>query len=250
MSDSILVQQSAAGYGYDAVAAHPAAAAARVVVALLRQRLTFGSVLDVGCGVGLWLREFQAQGVADVMGLDGAWVPSGNLVIPSLLFRVHDLTKSFRLQREFDLVVCLEVAEHLRADAGEVLIDSLVAHGSLILFSAAVPGQGGFLHVNEQPQDYWIERFRRRGFIAYDVLRPALWNHPQVPYYYAQNALVFARDPLPYPTEFIPTPIHPELHRRRTDPRTYPLGPVVRLLPHYARRVWLRLCRRGGNDSA
>jgi len=246
MSDASLVvsRQSADGYGYLDVAHHPPTAAARVVVRLLRSRLAFGSLLDVGCGVGLWIREYQAQGVSDVFGIDGPWVPRKNLVISPEQFRSHDLTTPFRLGRTFDLVMCLEVAEHLPAGSADVLLDSLVAHGGLILFSAAIPGQGGFEHVNEQLQDYWIERFRARGFTAYDALRPAIWNHPEVPYYYAQNALVFSRIPLPFPTEFISTPIHPELYRRRSDPKGYSLRAILRHLPFYQSRTVLAKKRR------
>lgn len=244
------LRETAAGFSYDGAGPHPTASAARAVVRLLQTRLTYASVLDVGCGIGVWLREFLAQGATEAAGLDGPWVPSERLVIPPSNFRVHDLGMPFRLGRRFELIVCLEVAEHLPAAAAETLLDSLAAHGDQIVFSAAVPGQGGFRHINEQWQEYWIERFRQRGFVAYDVLRAALWHHPDVPYYYAQNILVYSRRPLPYPDEFVPSPIHPELLRRRTDPRHYPLGPIVRLLPHYAGRGWRRLWRRNGASGS
>jgi SAM-dependent methyltransferase len=239
MSDPALLSvQSADGYGYNDIAHHPAAAAARVVVQLLRSRLTFTSVLDVGCGVGLWLSEYQTQGIADIYGLDGPWVPQDNLVIPADKIRNHDLTTPFKLDRQFDLVMCLEVAEHLPESAADGLLDSLTAHGGLILFSAAIPGQGGFQHVNEQFQDYWIKRFAARGFTAYDLLRPLIWNHPAVPYYYAQNALIFSRQPLPFPTEFMPNPVHPELYRRKCDPRNYSIKTIILHLPYYVIRYW------------
>jgi SAM-dependent methyltransferase len=237
-STNVVSLQSADGYGYRDLAHHPATAAARVVVKLLRERLSFSSVLDVGCGVGLWLNEYRTQGIEDVFGLDGPWVPQENLAIPRDRFRTHDLTQRFQLGRRFDLVMCLEVAEHLPAESADTLLDSLAAHGDLILFSAAIPGQGGFQHVNEQLQDYWIERFRRRGFTAYDVIRPVVWNHPEVPYYYAQNALVFSRKPLPFPTEFIPSPIHPEIFLRRNDPKNYSLRAILKNFPFYLRRFF------------
>jgi len=239
--------QSADGYGYRDLAHHPAIAAARVVVELLRSRLIFRSVLDVGCGVGLWLREYCTQGVEDVFGLDGPWVPKENLAIPAENFLTHDLTMPFQLGRQFDLVMCLEVAEHLPAASADVLLPGMAAHGGQIFFSAAIPGQGGFQHVNEQLQDYWIERFRAREFTAYDVIRPLIWNHPNVPYYYAQNALVFSRTPLPFPTEFIPSPIHPEIFRRRSDPRNYSLKAILKHAPFYLRRL-LKSGKRAETD--
>jgi SAM-dependent methyltransferase len=240
--------QSQEGYGYDDPSGHPAIQAARVVVRLLQERLKFTSVLDVGCGVGLWLREFVAVGVTDIQGVDGAWVPRERLAIPHQAFRAHDLSQPVRFGREFDLVLSLEVAEHIPAEASDRFLDTLVAHGPTVVFSAAIPGQGGFQHVNEQVQDYWIERFRARGYVAYDVIRPLIWNDPAVPYYYAQNMLVFSRTPLPFPTEFIPTPIHPELFRRRSDPKNYSLRAILRHLPSYVRRL-RQTVKRPGPDS-
>ena len=68
-----------------------------------------------------------------------------------------------RIGRRFDLVNCLEVAEHLDASRADSFVDDLCALGDVVVFSAAIPGQGGTHHVNEQFQSYWQERFRRNG---------------------------------------------------------------------------------------
>jgi 2-polyprenyl-3-methyl-5-hydroxy-6-metoxy-1,4-benzoquinol methylase len=75
------------------------------------------TVIDVGCGVGTWLAVLAENGVADVWGIDGDYVDRALLEIPEERFLPHDLTKPVRLERRFDLVLCLEVAEHLPADS-------------------------------------------------------------------------------------------------------------------------------------
>ena len=233
----------AAGYGYADTSAHPAGIAAKVIVPLIRKRLAFSSVLDVGCGVGFWLAEFKNCGATEIFGIDGDWVPTHRLVIPQDNFRVHDLTHPVDIGRQFDLVLSLEVAEHIPEACADGFVESLARHGDTVIFSAAIPGQGGFDHVNEQPQDYWIKKFEKLAFTAYDAIRPLIWPDETVPYYYAQNIIVFSRRQLSFPTEFITTPIHPELFRRRTDPRNYSLSVMARHFPHYAARLFKGLLR-------
>lgn len=237
-NSSVVSQQSADGYGYRNLEIHPAKKAATVVVGLLRGLFSINSVLDVGCGVGLWLKAYETQGISDILGIDGMWVPKENLVIGKDKFKTHDLTAPFSLGRKFDLVMCIEVAEHLRETAADTLVDSLAAHGDLIMFSAAIPGQGGFCHVNEQFQDYWIARFRARGFVAYDPIRPQIWKHPDVPYYYGQNIIIFSRKKLELEENFIANIIHPELYLRRSNPKNYSLKSIVKNIPFYVKRQW------------
>src|SRR5438874_3918804 len=86
------------------------------IVPLVLEFVSPTSVVDIGCGTGAWLAEFQRHGVQDIMGLDGPWVDSELLQIPAGQFRVVDLSRPVAEGRRFDLVVCLEVAEHLRAE--------------------------------------------------------------------------------------------------------------------------------------
>jgi hypothetical protein len=107
-----------------------------------------------------------------------------------------DLRQPFKLERQFDLTVCLEVAEHLPSKSAEGLVESLVALAPAVLFSAAIPKQGGTGHVNEQWPDYWRELFRRYGYERSDVIRKAIWNKPGVKFWYRQNIFLFAKEGL------------------------------------------------------
>jgi SAM-dependent methyltransferase len=168
-----------------------ARAAAERVVPLLLQQLAPASVLDVGCGQGAWLAVWENHGVQDVFGVDGAYVDRGRLLFAPERFYAHDLEQRFDLGRRFDVVQCLEVAEHLPASGAEPLIDSLVRHGEVIVFSAAPPGQGGHDHVNERSYDYWRELFFRRGYLALDWLRPRILTDPAIDPWYRYNILLY-----------------------------------------------------------
>jgi hypothetical protein len=131
-------------------------------------------------------------GVEDVVAVDGDYVARDQLVIPSERFVAHDLATLLDFKRKFDLVQSLEVAEHLPADRAAGFVDNLVRHGDVILFSAAVPHQGGEHHVNEQPPEYWRRLFAERGYDAFDWLRPQLGNRHEVKPWYRFNSYIYA----------------------------------------------------------
>jgi SAM-dependent methyltransferase len=164
---------------------------AEKIVPLLLNLLKPTSVVDVGCGVGGWLSVFRRLGVIDVCGIDGDWVETEQLKIDSKDFRRVCLAEPFRLERRFDLVLSLEVAEHLPLKSAPGFVESLVRLGPIIVFSAAVPFQGGTNHLNEQWPEFWINLFDRYGYQVFDVLRPRIWNMSDVCYWYRQNMLLF-----------------------------------------------------------
>ncbi len=166
---------------------------ARAVVPLVNELVRPSSVLDVGCGVGTWLSEWGSAGVSDVRGIDGDYVDRTALQLSSDKFTPIDLGRPFSLGRKFDLVQTLEVAEHLDESCADAFVDSLARHSETILFSAAIPGQGGTHHVNEQWPSYWAQKFEKAGYTAYDVIRPQIWTDPRVRVWYRQNILLFAR---------------------------------------------------------
>ena len=170
-----------------------AARSARVVIPRLTALLPVRSVVDFGCGQGAWLSAWQSAG-ASVVGVDGPYVDRSRLMIDPALFHAADLGEPIDLGRRFDLVQSLEVAEHLPATKAEQFIATLTAHGDFVLFSAAVPGQGGENHINEQPLGYWRAMFRRRGYVAVDCLRPGLVDDGAVEASYRYNMLLYVNE--------------------------------------------------------
>lgn len=167
---------------------------AREVIKVVQSFVDAKSVLDVGCGRGVWLDEWQQAGVSDIFGVDGDYVSSSSLAIPIERFACRDLGCSFNLGRQFDLVQSLEVAEHIAPSSADTFVNSLTTHGKRILFSAATPGQGGEHHVNEQPYEYWRDKFAARGYRLFDICRPALKGNRTVESWYRYNALLFVHD--------------------------------------------------------
>lgn len=172
----------------------PNRTSAEVIVPLvLRYANNPKSVVDVGCGRGIWLGAFERAGVTDILGIDGDYVEPKKLHISPDAFRAADLTKPLSVDRRFDLAVCLEMAEHVPHEVSEQLVGGLVSLAPVILFSAAIPLQGGSHHINEQWPAYWQERFATHGYIPVDPIRYAVWNDSRVSFFYAQNILMYVQ---------------------------------------------------------
>jgi SAM-dependent methyltransferase len=166
---------------------------AEVIVPLVLQLLPVRSVVDVGCGEGAWLAAFRKFGVDDVLGVDRDYVDRNLLQVPQDRFQSADLSKPLSLPRTFDLAVSLEVAEHLPANCASRFVESLIRLAPVVLFSAAIPFQGGTQHLNEQWPDNWAELFKEHGYVAVDFIRKRVWQDETVEWWYAQNALLFVR---------------------------------------------------------
>lgn len=188
------------------------------------------SVIDVGCASGIWLAEAKRRGAITIKGIDGPWVPQDQLEIDKDEFYAHDLGESIPAGfEEYDLAFCIEVAEHLPASSGDTLIEFLTCRADVVLFSAAIPGQGGTGHINEQCQSYWQQKFSKCGFACFDLIRPLVWEEEIVNVIYKQNMLLYVREgskshdqikqskieveALHFPYEI--DRIHPDLFKRR-----------------------------------
>lgn len=165
---------------------------AQRVLPLVFDRIQPATVVDFGCGSGGWLAEAEALGTTG-LGLDGPWVPHESLEIAVDRFLEADLSKPIDLGRNFDLALCLEVAEHLPVEAAAILVGTLTRHAPAILFSAAIPDQGGTDHLNEAWPQNWCDLFADAGFDCLDVLRKEIWNDPLIEPWYRQNLLLFMR---------------------------------------------------------
>lgn len=180
---------------------------ADIILPILRQAAPFKTVLDVGCGQGAWGMSIDP---VNYTGIDGDYIQANQLLIQPDQFIAHDLTKKINLRKKFDLVISLEVAEHLPPEAADTFIDNLCRHSDTILFSAAIPKQGGNNHLNEQWQSYWADKFITRGFAVYDFIREQIWNNKDVPYYYRQNILVFSKRVLETYNRPVIDVVHPD----------------------------------------
>jgi hypothetical protein len=173
-------------YSYIGSGSH---ASASVVVPLVKAALPVGTMLDVGGGNGVWARVWEDNGAKATL-VDGDYVQAP-LVDD---FQAHDLSKPLDLGRRFDLVQSLEVAEHLPEASARDFVASLVRHADVVLFSAAVPGQGGEHHVNEQPPEYWRALFGEQGYDCFDFLRQRLRGRGDVKPWYRYNTLMYANE--------------------------------------------------------
>lgn len=154
------------------------------------------SVLDIGCGVGTWLSVLNDFNIEDCFGLDGDYVNPAALLIPKEKFQPFDLTKPYVSPRKFDLAISLEVGEHLPDASAATLVRSLTGASDVILFSAAVPGQRGTYHINEQWPEYWAAKFQAEGFVPVDCVRKQIWANTAINVWYRQNILFYVRKSL------------------------------------------------------
>lgn len=214
-------------------------ASARRIAGLLLKALPIRSVLDVGCAKGTWLDVWSELGVGEIQGVDGDYVDRAHLVIPSERFRAANLAQALDLERQFDLVQSLEVAEHIPRESAAIFVENLVRHSSgVVLFSAAPPGQGGEFHVNEQPYDFWRALFARHGYEACDWIRPQILGETSISFWYRYNTMLYvhtgviARLPpaiaaTRVPAEQVLADVSPTWFQWRKH--------LVRLLPHQLR---------------
>ena len=148
------------------------------------------SVLDIGCGMGTNLAWFDEYGF-EVLGVEGHPKAVAASRVPGRIVQ-HDFSKGpWSPEREFDLCVCTEFAEHVEAEFEENWMVSLDKCKYLLL-AAAPPGQGGYHHVNEQPDEYWIRRFQSRGFVwDSDITNRLRSTCTRKPAKWGRNTLMF-----------------------------------------------------------
>lgn len=239
------------GFFYETHMEESIGSAIEVVPALI-DLIAPESVIDIGCGRGAWLKVFKESGVPRVLGVDGEWVDKKKLLIDNTEFLVADLKKPFSVEDRFDLVLSLEVAEHIPPRHAESFIKTLAGCGDVIAFSAAIPLQWGSGHVNEQWPEYWAKIFGGEGYLPVDCIRRRIWNNRKVEYYYAQNIVVYAKEEalrrnkkLLAEYEKAGPEVLPLVHPRKYMLLAKNADKLVRLLPH---PLLLRLRKRFMRD--
>ena len=187
----------------------------RIIVEKILEFNNPKSVIDFGCGLGTFLKAFKENGINDVLGLDGDWVNRSLLkdYLDENEFLEVDLESKIDCKKKYDLAICLEVAEHLSKEKASVIVENLVNASEVILFSAAIPMQGGQNHINEQWIEYWQEEFSKHNYVFYDVIRKKLWNNKNVKWWYKQNMFIVSCQGNRfdhYESDLILNLIHPE----------------------------------------
>ena len=175
------------------------------------------SVLDVGCGNGVWIQSLgESFKDAECAGYD--FHDGRCLTTPTKYYRT-DFNNELPANG-YDLVICLEVAEHLPVERAEAFIRELCRISGIVVFSAAAPHQGGHHHINEQWQSYWAKLFSENGFKPYDFIRPLIWGDPDIRYFYQQNTIMYSRLNFDGAVDNLRAldVVHPELYNMRTDP--------------------------------
>lgn len=167
---------------------------AETVFGILNNYFTITSIVDIGGGVGTWAKTaedmFQCK-KSDVVLIEGDYIDKELLVLDEEQYISHNLEEKILLHRRFDVALTLEVAEHLSRERAKSFCEDLTQLSDIIIFSAAIPGQGGVGHINEQPLHYWVEYFEKYDYEAFDLVRPNIQNDMKIPYWYRQNILVY-----------------------------------------------------------
>ncbi len=178
--------------------------AARRILDTLPAALPRRTIADIGCGTGTWLAAALELGATAAFGIEGTWVTPDMLDDARIAFAPQDLEQGFTGPR-VDLAISLEVAEHLSPARAESFVADLVALAPAILFSAAIPGQGGVGHLNEQWHSWWAQHFATHGYAAHDVIRPAIWTDDAIPAWYRQNVVLYLDGPTAQSLSLTPT---------------------------------------------
>lgn len=167
---------------------------ANIIMKLVFDLCPIDSVIDFGCGTGTWINAARSNGAKHVLGIEGNWLQDEFLDNPDLDVQKLDLSKPIKINQKFDLAISLEVGEHLPPERAESFIEDICRTSQKVLFSAAIPNQGGTGHVNEQWQQYWAKLFSKLGYRAFDVIRPKIWSNSSIPFWYRQNIILYMHE--------------------------------------------------------
>ncbi len=181
---------------YESDVENAAAVSAPVIVESVVNAFQPKHVIDVGCGSGAILETFARHGVS-VFGLEYSeagcnFCRERGVAVKQFDVRFDDLGDFTRP----DVVFCTEVAEHIAEPYSQRLVDLLTSIADRVIFTAATPGQGGTDHINEQPRDYWIAKFRDRKYCYRSELTELWseeWRQSGVAYWYWANVFVFEK---------------------------------------------------------
>jgi len=170
---------------------------AKAFVSIIIKYFQPKSVIDIGCGIGIYLAEMEKNNIK-ILGYDGSPAAiKGSLVGKKI--KLYDLCKPLKLKLKFDLCLCLEVAEHLEKKYAKTLVNSLSELSNIIIFTAATPGQGpkSIGHINEQPHKYWQKLFEQKNFKLNKKLTEKIRQemiNKKVVWWITKNLMIFQKN--------------------------------------------------------
>jgi hypothetical protein len=169
--------------------------AKEILPLVLNKYKPISSVIDVGGGIGAWLHAAHDYNVGTLFLIDGDYVTKDHLKINEIKLINHNLEFELpSVNKRFDLAISVEVAEHLSEARADSFIKDLCGLSDLILFSAAIPGQGGHKHINEKWLSYWVELFSQHGYFPDDFIRSQIWKNKNIEWWYRQNIIIFQKN--------------------------------------------------------
>ncbi|NET02000.1 MAG: class I SAM-dependent methyltransferase [Sphaerospermopsis sp. SIO1G1] len=180
---------------YNSVVDAPMLQSAPVISDSIHQEFDPLTVIDVGCGTGALLMELQQRGITGI-GLEYSTAALKYCQTRGLKVKKFDIESYQAIDDVADVCISTEVAEHLPATYANKYVDLLTKISDIVVMTAAPPGQGGTDHVNEQPNEYWIEKFQQRKFDFDSALTLKLrreWEAKNVFYWYYQNVMIFKK---------------------------------------------------------
>ncbi len=163
---------------------------AKRLAAWIADTLQPRTALDIGCGPGIYVDAMRDHGI-EATGID-----TDDRVADKPHLRQQSL---FEINESAEVVICLEVAEHIAEDHADDVAASVadaVAPGGILIWSAAQPGQGGTGHINCQPKDYWAERLTAGGLQRDEEIEQHLKDYAISGYHmgwFVNNCMVFSR---------------------------------------------------------
>ena len=152
------------------------------------------SVVDFGCGIGNWIKVWlEETPVKDILGIEGPYISKDLYKVDEKYILLKDLKEPIDLGRKFDVAISLEVGEHLPDEFADVFVSNIVKVSDIVIFSAAIKGQLGTYHINEQYPEYWANKFAKHHYVAVDYFRSKIWTNSKIKYWYRQNVLIYIK---------------------------------------------------------
>jgi len=163
---------------------------AKRLTSWIKDNLNPQKVLDLGCGPGTYVECFRDQGV-NAIGYDtDVRVKDKNYLVCKSLFDVDETG---------DVVLCMEVAEHIDSSENLNIVQSMtktLSTGGILIWTAAKPGQGGVGHINCQNKIYWEALFATQSLKRCLDIEEQLADSMKDGYHmgwFVQNLLVYKR---------------------------------------------------------